>query len=115
MDILEIQEWCESFAHVKTSVKWEHNLCFTIGEKMFCIISLDELFRVSFKVSDEVYEELTERQGVMPAPYLARAKWITVVQKNALTPREWKELLQNAYRLVGRKLSLKARKQLGID
>ena len=39
---------------------------------------------MSFKVEDERFLELTDRPGIIPAPYLARAKWIYVENAEAL-------------------------------
>ena len=32
---------------------------------------------ISFKVDDDRFLELTDRDGIIPAPYLARVKWVT--------------------------------------
>ncbi|MGB9148848.1 MAG: MmcQ/YjbR family DNA-binding protein, partial [Burkholderiales bacterium] len=48
--------------------------------------------------------ELTDRKGIIPAPYLARAKWVAVVEDKALSQAEAKELLRTAHKLIVRKL-----------
>ncbi len=115
MDIVQLQHWCESLPSVITDIKWENNLCFTVGGKIFCMIALDEAFSVSFKAADDDFHELLERDGIIPAPYLARAKWVSVIRENALTLREWEQYLFQAYKLVTAKLSRKVRQQLGLN
>jgi predicted DNA-binding protein (MmcQ/YjbR family) len=110
----ELQLYCESFPAVTTDIKWENNLCFSVGAKMFCMIALDESFRVSFKVSDDVFDELAAREGCMEAPYLSRARWISVVDPGKLRPKEWEHFLHQSYTLVKSRLTKKIRNELGL-
>ena len=66
------------------------------------------------KCSNEDFEELCERKEIVPAPYLARNKWVMVKKVSALTKKEWEQFLKKSYALIAAKLSLKQRKQLGI-
>lgn len=105
-----IREICLSFPGVKEDVKWGHDLCFLIGEKMFCVTGIEGDFGVSLKVRDEEFGELTEREGIIPAPYLARYKWIYVSDPLCFTKPEWKNYLKQSYELI--KSRLPASKQL---
>lgn len=79
MTIEDIQRICMSMKAVTQDIKWENHLCFNIGDKMFIITSPDEVPPMaSLKVSDEVFDALTLRDGIIPAPYLARYKWVHV-------------------------------------
>ena len=72
---------------------------------MFLITSPDESpVKASFKTSEEKFDELSEREGFGPAPYLARNKWVQVDDILRLTAREGKELLELSYKLVREKL-----------
>src|SRR5882757_8230132 len=62
---------------------------------------------LSFKTSDEKFAELVERQGVIPAPYLARAKWVALEEREAIPAGELRELLREAYDLVVARLPKK--------
>jgi predicted DNA-binding protein (MmcQ/YjbR family) len=115
MKIELIQSICNTLPAVTEDIKWENDLCFSVGDKMFCAVSLESPIKVSFKVPDEDFGALTEREGFMPAPYLARAKWVTATETAKVSEREWKALIFQSYDLVRSKLPRKVRKKLGID
>ncbi|HXL54801.1 MAG TPA: MmcQ/YjbR family DNA-binding protein [Chitinophagaceae bacterium] len=114
MDIEQIQKLCLSWPGVTEDVKWGNDLCFCIGEKMFCVTGMVQPLMVSFKCSNEDFEELCEREDIVPAPYLARNKWVQVQRPSALTKKEWVQYIKKSYELIAAKLSLKQRKQLGL-
>jgi predicted DNA-binding protein (MmcQ/YjbR family) len=69
--------------------------------------------RLSFKVEDERFLELTERPGMIPAPYLARARWISVIAPCELAEAELHNLLRRTYELVCAKLPRGEQRRLG--
>jgi predicted DNA-binding protein (MmcQ/YjbR family) len=81
---------------------------------MFCVAALDQPFKCSFKVPDEVFEEISNKEGFIPAPYIARAKWVLVTQPSRLTKQAWEAHIQHSYELVKLKLTKKLRQELGI-
>ncbi len=108
MTIEQVQKICSSFGEVTEDIKWENHLCFNIGGKMFLITSPDEIpISASFKASEETFNELTEKEGFIPAPYLARHKWVKVDDINRLNSKEWKQYLKEAYDIVKAKLPKK--------
>ncbi|CAN5510600.1 MmcQ/YjbR family DNA-binding protein [soil metagenome] len=109
-----IRDICLTFTGVEEDVKWGHNLCFLTGKKMFCITGIEGEFGVSLKVKDEEYDELTGRDHIIPAPYLARYKWIHVSNPNTFSMKEWKHYLQQSLKLVGEKNKIKAKKKKRI-
>ncbi|HEY2040454.1 MAG TPA: MmcQ/YjbR family DNA-binding protein, partial [Edaphobacter sp.] len=52
----------------------------------------------------ERYAELLEREGILPAPYLARAYWVAVERWNVFRPAEWRSELAAAHEIVRAKL-----------
>lgn len=94
------------------TVKWDDHLCFTVGEKLFVITGFTDDSNVSIKVTDEDFEVLTEREGIIPAPYMARNKWVSVNKRSALKPKEWQHYLRNSYELVKSKLPKRIRVQI---
>lgn len=114
MDIEQLRSFCLQLPAVTEDIKWEHDLVFSVGDKMFCVASLESPFTCSFKVPDEEYEELSNRQGFQPAPYMARAKWVLVTQPGVLTKQQWEERVKQSYELVKSKLTKKLRVSLGI-
>jgi predicted DNA-binding protein (MmcQ/YjbR family) len=67
---------------------------------------------ISFKVDDERFLELTDRPGIIPAPYLARAKWVYVEKASALTDQEAAALLRRSYELIFAKLTKKRQREI---
>jgi len=51
-------------------------------------------------------------EGIIPAPYVARYHWVALEDLNALSQRELKDLLKNAYQLIRDKLPKKERDKL---
>ena len=64
------------------------------------------------KADPEEFAELTERPGIIPAPYLARAKWIAIESPQTLPQSEAAALLRRSYDLVVAKLPRTARASL---
>lgn len=115
MAIDDIQKICKKFPHATEDIKWETHLCYCIGEKIFIITSPDASpVNASFKVNEEDFAELTEKEGFIPAPYLARYKWIQVDNVSRLSNKQWEVYLKKAYELVKAKLPAKRKKELGI-
>jgi len=115
MDIEILRSVCLSFPAVTEDVKWESNLCFCVGGKMFCVANLEPPHTFSFKVTDEEFDELSETDGFKPAPYMARAKWVLVVDSKKLNRGELKNYLQKSYDMIKSKIPKAQKKKLGID
>jgi predicted DNA-binding protein (MmcQ/YjbR family) len=108
-------EYCRQLPHVVEDIKWETNLVFSIrGGRMFCVFSTekDNTRRMSFKVDDHRFLEMTDRPQFIPAPYMARARWVTLVDDQGISPEELKELVRRSYDLYFAKLSKKAQAAL---
>lgn len=67
---------------------------------MFCVTSLEGPLSASFKVKDEEFGEMTSRPGIIPAPYVARYKWVMIENPKALTKKEWEFYIKQSYELV---------------
>jgi predicted DNA-binding protein (MmcQ/YjbR family) len=114
MDLSQLQALCLSFPGTTEDIKWEHDLCFSIGGKMFLVTCPDELpTTASLKVGDEEFDVLSARPGCSPAPYLARHKWIYINDISLFPPSELKRLAKQSYDLVKAKLPKKILKELG--
>lgn len=113
MDLEQVRKICRARPGVTESVQWGDNLVFKVGDKIFAIANLEPgATALSFKCTPEEFEELSERPGCLPAPYLARAKWIALETLTALPAREVERLLRQSYDLVVAKLPKKAREAL---
>lgn len=114
MDIEALQKICLSFPAVTEDVKWESNLCFCVGSKIFCIANLEPPHTFSFKVSADEYDELSNAEGFRPAPYLARAKWVLVTDSSRLSSKDLKNYLHQSYELIKSKIPKKTRQVSGL-
>ena len=111
----EIQSICTSLPGVTEDIKWGHDLCFSVGGKMFCVVGLDQVpTSASFKVTEDEFDQLSTRPGFKPAPYVAKHKWVWTEDINNLNLRDWKKYISQSHKLVAAKLPAKTRKQLGF-
>src|SRR5271157_5147339 len=110
MNIDQLRKLCLAFPGATEQIQWGDDLLFKVGGKMFAVTPLEpRAVWLSLKASPENFAELTERPGVIPAPYLARAKWIALESRDALSAAELATLLRSSYALVVAKLPRKTR------
>lgn len=107
MNIEDIRNFCKKLPHATEDVKWENDLCFCIGGKMFCIVPLQGELRITFKVTPEEFDELSAREGFVPAPYLARNKWVSLLDVSVLNKKELERYIKQSYELVKAKVPKK--------
>ena len=112
MTIEDLRKFCLSLPHVTEDVKWGADLCFLIGGKMFCVTGFEQPLKVSLKVTDEDFAELSVSEDIIPAPYLARHKWILVEKSSRLKKKEWEKYIRQSYELVKEKLPAKIKKTI---
>jgi len=113
MDIDSLRKLCLSFPHTTENVQWGYDLCFKVDGKLFAVTPLEVApVRLSFKCSPENFVQLCERDGVRPAPYMARAQWVALEQLNTLPDSELRELLTESYQLVWERLPKKRQAEL---
>ena len=101
MNIDTLREICRRLPGVTEDVKWGNDLVFSVGGKMFAAVDLERPHSLAFKCTPESFAELIERQGIIPAPYLARAMWVQEQQLGeSLEREELEQLMKTAYDLV---------------
>src|SRR5579859_4074749 len=105
MDAEWLRKVCLALPHTTEQMQWGCDLVFKVGGKMYAVAPLEPApVCISFKCTDESFAELTERPQIIPAPYLARAKWVALEVPEALPRAEMAELLRVSYELVFGKL-----------
>ena len=114
MNIESLRRLCLSLPRVTEDIKWGSDLCFLIAEKMFCVAGTGADMTASFKCDEEDFNELCERDGIIPAPYMAKNKWVQIQRPSALSKSEWEHYVKKSYGLVASKLPKKTQKELGI-
>jgi predicted DNA-binding protein (MmcQ/YjbR family) len=118
MNLESVRKYCMGLPHTTETVQWGGDLVFKVGGKMYAVAALEPRHLqpgdhwLSFKCSPEDFAELVEREGVIPAPYLARAQWVALHTEDAVKTAELKQLLRQAYDLVFARLTKKAQREL---
>lgn len=113
MNIDQLRDICLSLPGATEQIQWGYDLVFKVAGKMFAVTPLEPApVWLSLKATSEEFAELTERQGIIPAPYLARAKWIAIESPNVLSNAEVATLLRTSYQLVVAKLPRRTQEKL---
>ena len=120
MDTERAREFLLKLPHVCETKQWGENLVFWVGDKaiggkMFALLNLDPSGGViSFAAGEEGFHELVERDGLIPAPYMARIFWVAAESWNALRNAEWEGLLRAAHEMTYQKLPKKVKETLAM-
>lgn len=109
----DIAAFCLQLPGAREDFKWGNNQVFSIAEnKMFAILNFLG-HDLAFKVDSDLFLGYVDRPGIRPAPYLARAHWISMsCTKLPIGDDELRQLLMRSHQLVVRKLS--RRRQVGL-
>jgi predicted DNA-binding protein (MmcQ/YjbR family) len=114
MDAERAREFLLTLPHVEETRQWGDNLVFWVGDKaiggkMFALVDLSGDGRgvVSYAAGPERFHELVEREGLKPAPYMARIFWVAADDWSAWRPAEWLQELRAAHALTLAKLPKK--------
>ncbi|GAB2544155.1 MmcQ/YjbR family DNA-binding protein [Rhodanobacter koreensis] len=112
---VQLEVLCGKWPGVTRDIKWGADLVLSVGGKMFAVTPANggEGGRLSFKVADERFLELTDQPGIIAAPYLARSRWISVTEPQRFSTAELQALILDAYVLVRAKLTRKLQATLG--
>ena len=113
MDLDSVRSYCLSLPHATEDIQWGNDLLFRIAGKIFAGMSLDPPHSLSFKCTPEKFDELIELEGIIPAPYTARNKWVMLERLYALRDSEIKSLIANSYEMIFSKLTKKMQAALG--
>lgn len=115
MDIDWVRNFCMKMPHATESLQWGDDLIFKVGGKMFAaLVLVPAKVWLSFKCAPEEFVELSERPGIIPAPYSARYHWVALQTRDALASTELERLLRNSYELVFAKLPRKTQAALAL-
>jgi predicted DNA-binding protein (MmcQ/YjbR family) len=113
MTLDSVRDYCLSLPHATEDIQWENDLLFRISGKIFAGLSLDPPLSLSFKCTPEKFDELIEIKGILPAPYMARNKWVMMERLDALDDSEIKGLIKDSYKMIFSKLTKKSQAELG--
>lgn len=113
MNVERVRKICLGFPGATEQITWGDDLTFRVAGKIFAVtVLVPAPVWLSFKCSPENFAELTERAGIIPAPYMARAQWVALQEKDALNEPEISSLLRGSYEMVFAKLPRKIREAI---
>ncbi|MTI00311.1 MmcQ/YjbR family DNA-binding protein [Roseibium sp. RKSG952] len=114
----KFDQFCASLPATTNVVQWGNASVWKVGGKIFAICSrwgTGDHPRYGFKCSDLSYDMLIQQDGLIPAPYLARAKWVQMETPGALSDEDLAAYISAAHRIIAAKLTKKLRKELSLD
>jgi predicted DNA-binding protein (MmcQ/YjbR family) len=128
MDAERLRAFLLTLPHAVETMQWGANLVFWVGDKaiggkMFALLNLDEPAGsgdrkrhplLSYAAGPARYAELLELDGLVPAPYFARAHWIAAERWDVFTAAEWQRELRAAHALTLAKLPKKVLATLAL-
>ena len=111
MSFEPLRRYAASLPGATRDIKWGADECYSIGGKMFAVFGIErgKATSLAFKVDPERFLELTDVEGVIPAPYLARAHWVQLEAAKALSTQDARALIARSHTLIAAKLTKKAR------
>jgi len=105
LDVDWIRKLCLSFPDVTEDMPWADDLCFKVRGKIFTgmVLSDGRFPRITLKCAPETFHALLETEGISPAPYVGRYKWVTLADSDVLPSEELESLIRQSYDLVAAK------------
>jgi predicted DNA-binding protein (MmcQ/YjbR family) len=131
MDAERLRAFLLSLPHTVETMQWGANLVFWVGDKaiggkMFALINLDEPHPnqqrrtdnpqplLSYAAGPTRFAELLELDGLIPAPYFARAHWVAALRWDVFPAAGWQRELAAAHALTLAKLPKKVLATLAL-
>ena len=111
---------CKALPKTTHVVQWGNADVWKVGGKIFAVGSLwgkgdiENDVKISFKCSDFSCSLLIEETGIIPAPYLARAKWVQLEAGHILSDKEIASYIHTAHEIIVAKLTRALRRELGL-
>jgi predicted DNA-binding protein (MmcQ/YjbR family) len=112
MNVDSVRAYCLSFPQARENLQWGETLCFKVAGKIFVTLSLDAVPQsLCFKCTPEKFAELCEHEGIHPAPYVGRYKWVLLERLDVLGDEELEDLIRQSYDMVAAKSKGKSKDQ----
>ncbi len=112
----QIVALCLALPGAREDIKWGGVRVFSVaGNKMFALLDLSGSNSLAFKVDDDLFLGYCDRPGFRPAPYLARARWVSLNHPYQASAEELNRLLRRSHQLVVARLPKYRRIALLLD
>lgn len=115
MKLDRLQSFALSLPQTSVVEQWG-GLVYKIAGKVFLVLALDGrvLEGVTFKCAPEEFEELTQIDAIVQAPYFAKRHWVKLEDPAALPEAQLTRRIRRSYDLVVAGLPKKTRQTLGL-
>lgn len=116
MSIEQLDDLCQNWPGATRAMKWDVDLVWSVSGKMFvvmCALGPDR-GRLSFKVGQDRFLELTGQPGFSTAPYMARSCWVSINEPADFSEAELANHVRQSYELVRAGLPKKIQRALGV-
>jgi predicted DNA-binding protein (MmcQ/YjbR family) len=101
MNVDSVRGYCLSFPQARENLQWGETVCFKVAGKIFATLSLNSVPQsLCFKCTPEKFAELCEQEGIRPAPYVGRYKWVLLERLDVLFDEELEDLIRQSYEMV---------------
>jgi predicted DNA-binding protein (MmcQ/YjbR family) len=113
MNVDSVRGYCLSFPQARENLQWGETLCFKADGKIFVTLNLNSVPQtMCFKCTPEKFVELCEQEGIRPAPYVGRYKWVLLERLDVVRDEELEDLIRQSYEMVATKSKGKAKTKL---
>lgn len=116
MDIRAVRQFCLSLPGAQERELGEPSnvLIYAVGAKQFayCKTSEPQRWRFSMRVTPERFIELTDQPGIIPARYMHRFHWVSIVNTLAFDEAYLQQLIEWSYQKALAGLPKKAQREL---
>lgn len=114
MDPDRYRQTVEALPGVTVERKWEDDLVASVAGKMFAVYCDRgaQAGALSFKVPEAEFLAWTERPGLRPAPYLARAHWVQIIDAMTYDEDALPAVLKTAWQIVVARLPKRTQRAL---
>jgi predicted DNA-binding protein (MmcQ/YjbR family) len=119
MNAESAREFLLKLPHVVETEQWG-GLVFWVGDKalggkMFAMMNLDAAqLPISYPAGPQRMASLLERDGIVPAPYMARIHWVAAERWGVFRDAEWESELRAAHAITHEKLPAKVKTVLAL-
>jgi predicted DNA-binding protein (MmcQ/YjbR family) len=112
MTVESLRRFGLSFPEATENLQWGETLCFKVRGKLFFLLSLEAVPpTLCCKTSPERFAELLEYEGIVPAPYVGRYKWVLLERLDILPSEEIKDMVRQSYEMVAAKAPKRHKKR----
>jgi len=105
MTVDQLRDFCLAFPQATENMQWGDDLCFKFHDRIFVTVALTAVPpKVCFKCTPDAFAELTEQEGIHPAPYVGRYKWVILDNLSALSDDDLREFVRQSYEMIAAKV-----------